>query len=590
MRYEDERFAELERKVDRLVTSVERLESRVFGPEVDVPTTPATPSAVQPESAVSPPPAAMFPPSRPAVSAQRRAPTLDLEDLLGARVLAWVGGSAIFLGVVFFLVMAVKNGWIDEPTRVLLAFVGSSLLLGSGLYLYERRGRTEAAIAAVASSIAALYASLTVGTQLYDLIAPALGLLLAGLVGATATAIAVRWDARLVGALGILGALVSPVLVDADTSGITLLFMAVALLSATGVLLWQRWDWLAAAAFLVSAPQLLLWIDDTYRDEVALALGVLLAFWAIYVVAAIGYEIRVRTASLRPSSALLLLANALLAAGAGYYVLQETDHDGVATAWVVLLALAHIGLGAWSFHGRVSREIALLVIAVGIGLSGVALALALNGPALVAGWSAEAALLAWIARRSGDRRAHLAVGVFLALAAIHILTIEAPPEALREGVDDLARAVVALLAFAVAAVFAASQYRGEPRETRSVLEALAASTLVYLPSLVIVDLTSMGEAIDSFEPIEPGQTPQVLLSAFWSLTGVAAVILGLFRNDRRLRIGGFSLLAVAVVKVFVFDLAELDSIYRVASFIALGLLLLAGAFAYQRLRVTEPGE
>ena len=107
---------------------------------------------------------------------------------------------------------------------------------------------------------------------------------------------------------------------------------------------------------------------------------------------------------------------------------------------------------------------------------------------------------------------------------------------------------------------------------------------------MIVDLTSMGEAIDSFERIEPGQTPQVLLSAFWSLTGVAAVILGLFRNDRRLRIGGFSLLAVAVVKVFVFDLAELDSIYRVASFIALGLLLLAGAFAYQRLRVAEPGE
>ena len=35
-----------------------------------------------------------------------------------------------------------------------------------------------------------------------------------------------------------------------------------------------------------------------------------------------------------------------------------------------------------------------------------------------------------------------------------------------------------------------------------------------------------------------------------------------------------------------FDLAALDSIYRVLSFLALGMLLLAGAFAYQRLRVT----
>jgi uncharacterized membrane protein len=33
-----------------------------------------------------------------------------------------------------------------------------------------------------------------------------------------------------------------------------------------------------------------------------------------------------------------------------------------------------------------------------------------------------------------------------------------------------------------------------------------------------------------------------------------------------------------------FDLAALTSLYRVASFIALGLLLLAAAFAWQRIR------
>ena len=41
---------------------------------------------------------------------------------------------------------------------------------------------------------------------------------------------------------------------------------------------------------------------------------------------------------------------------------------------------------------------------------------------------------------------------------------------------------------------------------------------------------------------------------------------------------------VTVAKVFLYDLSTLTSLYRVASFIVLGLLLLAGAFAYQRLR------
>jgi hypothetical protein len=39
-----------------------------------------------------------------------------------------------------------------------------------------------------------------------------------------------------------------------------------------------------------------------------------------------------------------------------------------------------------------------------------------------------------------------------------------------------------------------------------------------------------------------------------------------------------------------YDLASLASLYRVASFVALGLLLLAGAFAWQRARPVPLGD
>ena len=55
--------------------------------------------------------------------------------------------------------------------------------------------------------------------------------------------------------------------------------------------------------------------------------------------------------------------------------------------------------------------------------------------------------------------------------------------------------------------------------------------------------------------------------------------------SKRLRLGGLALLALAVAKVYTYDLAELDELSRVLSFIALGLLLLVGAFAYQRIQV-----
>jgi uncharacterized membrane protein len=46
------------------------------------------------------------------------------------------------------------------------------------------------------------------------------------------------------------------------------------------------------------------------------------------------------------------------------------------------------------------------------------------------------------------------------------------------------------------------------------------------------------------------------------------------------------LLLAAVGKVFLYDLSTLGSAYRVVSFLALGALLLAASFAYQRLRPT----
>src|SRR5262245_33428311 len=288
-------------------------------------------------------PAPSPPSPRPAAAPARREP-LDLEELLGGRVLAWVGGIAVVLATVFFLVMAVHNGWIDEATRVLLAFAGSTGLLGVAVWLYERRGRTQAARAAAAAAFAALYASDTAATAVYHLVPVGAGLALAGLTGIAATIVAVRWSSPEVAGIGIVGALLAPVLVDAGTSTAALVFMIVALVGAVGVLLWRRWSWLAVAAYVASAPQAAAWLDDERRDRLWLALAVTGVFWALYVVAALGYELRVPTSKLRLTSASLLLANAALTAAAGWAMLSDAGNDDGATAWVLAVAAAHVAL------------------------------------------------------------------------------------------------------------------------------------------------------------------------------------------------------------------------------------------------------
>jgi hypothetical protein len=224
------------------------------------------------------------------------------------------------------------------------------------------------------------------------------------------------------------------------------------------------------------------------------------------------------------------------------------------------------------------------------GLDGLALAVlayltavALEGAALTCALAAEAISLGLVARRAGDQVAGRGAAAFLALALGHALTVPAPPSALIDGVADALQAAVALAAVAAAA--AALGRLAPGGHLRAALWATAAVSGLYLASVEIV--TPFQPGADASLPLGDlgvRQQGQVLLSALWALAGVGALLAGLARGNPALRRGALALLLATVAKVFLYDLASLTSVYRVASFIVLGLLLLGGAFAWQRVR------
>jgi uncharacterized membrane protein len=524
-------------------------------------------------------------PQRPQPRPPRTA--VDFEAVFGGRVLAWIGGIAILFAAVLFLGMAISRGWLDEETRTIIAAAISLLALGGGVWLHERRGRTEAARALVGSAISGLFGTIVVAAQVYSLISPGLGLACAAAVAAVGFLIAVRWQSPLVAAIGSLGALAMPSLVGVDPSGASIAFVATALAATVGILIWQRWDWLALAGFLVSAPQLLIWVSAE-RDDLVLSLAVLAGFWLLYAGAALGYELRRRAEETLPvASWLLLLGSCATFVWPGYRILDEAGHHTAAVALLFGFAALQIGLGIAAIRLRIHRELGALLVGLGIALTAIGLGEALHGPALVCGWAAAAVVLAGLGSRldatpspalSTAERMLVAAGAFLVLAVGHTLVVEAPPSAIFEGVHSLGEAAVAIFA-CVAAAFACAHFaRRISPEGAEVATFAGATGLVYLGSVLIVD------TIGVYGFGETRQSGQAWLSAFWAVTAIGAVIVGLLRRQAAVRLGGLALLAVAIVKVWTYDLAELDELARVLSFVGLGLLLLVGSFAYARIK------
>ena len=75
-----------------------------------------------------------------------------------------------------------------------------------------------------------------------------------------------------------------------------------------------------------------------------------------------------------------------------------------------------------------------------------------------------------------------------------------------------------------------------------------------------------------------------LLTVSWGLQGLALLGCGFVFRERILRLQGLALLFVCILKLFLYDLRNLEAIYRILSFVALGLILLSVSWIYSRFR------
>ena len=93
---------------------------------------------------------------------------------------------------------------------------------------------------------------------------------------------------------------------------------------------------------------------------------------------------------------------------------------------------------------------------------------------------------------------------------------------------------------------------------------------------LIADAGAVASVHDHF------QQGHVLVSISWVLVGLGLVVLSLRGNSRSLRVGGITLLFVALGKLFLYDLAFLTAMARAVSFIVTGSVLLFAALLLQR--------
>ena len=312
-------------------------------------TTPAP--AVQEKESVPPPiPERFVKRTVSQVSATPKAP-INWEQFMGAKLFAWIGGLALFLGVAFFVKYSFEHNLIPPELRVAIGFViGVSLLIG-GLLL-KRKENAVTAQTLCATGVLVLYA-VTFSCRSYYHFA-FFGLiptfLLMTLITAVAFLLAVRLNAIVVAVLGIAGGFLTPVLLSTGQDHPLGLFVYIALLDLGLLALAQRqrWNVLPILGAVGTALMQFAWITTFFVPEkyftgnkVLVVMAVFAGFQALFLAAVAWAK---RTGKMNRELVGCALGLAAVAIVSAFYLLSFPTIAHRPALWFTYLFVVDLGV------------------------------------------------------------------------------------------------------------------------------------------------------------------------------------------------------------------------------------------------------
>lgn len=205
-----------------------------------------------------------LPPEVPAVPEVPKEP-FSWERFMGVKMFSWLGGVAMFFGVIFFVKYSFENNLIPPAMRIALGYVAGVGLLVGGLIVHRLPKYQVLAQSACATGTLILYGVTFAAHAIYHFAAfgqiPTF--ILMALVTLTAFLIAVRLNAQVVAALGMLGGFLTPVLLSTGRDQPFGLFGYIALLDIGLIAVSRHSNWrhLAAGGALGTAWMILGWCD-----------------------------------------------------------------------------------------------------------------------------------------------------------------------------------------------------------------------------------------------------------------------------------------------------------------------------------------
>jgi uncharacterized membrane protein len=401
-------------------------------------------------------------------------------------------------------------------------------------------------------------------------------------------------DAQLLAAFALIGGFATPAMLSTGQNHEVVLFsytivLDVAVLAMAMAKPWRRLLW---GSFW--GTQFLFWgwyIEHYNQSQRPLTILFAALFALIFAIIPLATPFERSTRFKGPSATLIVVP--LLNAAAFFlalFTMYESERETL-TWYALALAATYLVL-SHLFKRRVTQEegrvINLIHVAIAIAFVTIAIPLKLSHHWITMGWLVESAVLLWIAVRTKTDFLRFMAVAALVLGIFRLLVFPIYADTL------ILNARFATYVLAIA-VLGGIVYFG--RHASQAEQGFVNLAGVAVNVLALIALT--WEAVGYFDRRLQSQSlttsgyggdyqqlwlqREFAYSAIWTIYGAGMMAFGFWKKSAFVRWQALVLMAVTIAKVFLYDSRYLNTGYRVLSFIALGVVLLAISFVYFRI-------
>ena len=517
----------------------------------------------------------------------------DFEAMLGQKWMLIIGIITIVFGVGFFLKYSFEKELIGPAGQIALAYLLGVTFLGLGNVFHKKGGFENFGFYITGGGIAVFYFAAFASFQLYNppVVGQEISFAIMIMVTALACALAVIYDTQWLAVLGLIGGFLTPVLLSTGTDNALGLFSYMTLLNA-GILFVafkKNWNLLnnlgfSATYFLFSA-----WYANHYYHNAAkfwTAFIFLNVFYLIYAVAPFAYQFL--SSKYRQTSGFTIITlNSFIALAYSYNMISGYMGSTYFVSLVsVFYAAVFLSMASYLFRqGKQYADSFVIILAEALIFLIITVPLIFSGHWITFFWAAQAFAIFFMAARLDKEKLFTVSYILFAITIFKLLFYDYIISGnFSYYVDNLRIyphytfriveryiAIIGTLGFLFASGFW-SQKNG-----------LSDYGYIYSVFGATLFVVMNAEVPAFFYDYLPGAR-DASISGLWAIFAAGLMAIGFKFQKYGVRKTAMALFLITLIKVFMYDMAELSTPYRILSFMLLGLILIGVSFFYHKLK------